>query len=359
MTKFLLILSILLFVSSCGKEVAYRIEGKLTNLEDQTIYVVFESEENHLVDTILCKKPGQFELKQPQEGFDKATLFFNNRTKWVSVYLEPGEKITLSGDALYPLLIQAKGGDINNELSSIRKQYAALIKEQTDLYNALTNGKADKDVTARLANVNLQLNEQMQDYIKSHSKEKASVVLIQMFFTNADDTSKLDELLATLDPKLNDFYLVNELEQYSARAKRTAIGAEAPNFTVKNVYGKSVSLDSFPQRYLLITFTAPWCDMCQPQNLYLDEISKRYAKEKLDLLLISLDDDMKGIRELLKKDSIAWNLVTDSAGQAAKLIDLYNVSALPRCFLIDEEGKIILKTENGIEIKQTLEKVIE
>ena len=59
------------------------------------------------------------------------------------------------------------------------------------------------------------------------------------------------------------------------------------------------------------------------------------------------------------KDSIGWNLVTDSAGQAAMLVDLYNVSALPRCFLIDEEGKIILKTDNGVEIKQTLEKLME
>ena len=60
-----------------------------------------------------------------------------------------------------------------------------------------------------------------------------------------------------------------------------------------------------------------------------------------------------------KEDSIAWNLVTDSAGQAAMLIDLYNVSVLPRCFLIDEDHKILMKTENGIEIKQTLENLFE
>ena len=76
------------------------------------------------------------------------------------------------------------------------------------------------------------------------------------------------------------------------------------------------------------------------------------------MLLVSLDDDQSGVRKVLAKDSIDWNLVTDSAGQAAMLVDLYNVSALPRCFLIDEEGKIILKTDNGVEIKQTLENLI-
>ena len=90
----------------------------------------------------------------------------------------------------------------------------------------------------------------------------------------------------------------------------------------------------------------------------MDEVAMKYPKEKVDMLLVSLDDDQSGVRKVLAKDSIDWNLVTDSAGQAAMLVDLYNVSALPRCFLIDEEGKIILKTDNGVEIKQTLENLI-
>ena len=85
----------------------------------------------------------------------------------------------------------------------------------------------------------------------------------------------------------------------------------------------------------------------------------RYPKDKLSILLVSLDDQPKSVREMIVKDSITWNVVTDSAGQAMQLIDLYNVSALPRCFLIDEEKRIIMKTDNEVEIRQTLEKLIE
>ena len=99
--------------------------------------------------------------------------------------------------------------------------------------------------------------------------------------------------------------------------------------------------------------------MCQTEDLYLDKVATKYPKDKVDMLLISLDDNQSEVRKVLAKDSIDWNLVTDSAGQAAMLVDLYNVSALPRCFLIDEEGKIILKTDNGMEIKHTLENLIE
>jgi peroxiredoxin len=338
----------------------YRIDGKLSNLEDLCIYAVFESEDRSLVDSVICHKPGQFKIVQNQTGFNQVTLFFENRTRWFTIYLEPGERVSLTGDIKSPNLLQAKGGHLNNELSAIRKKIAPLLKEREDLLNMQEINSLDpNDVTSRLANVNHQLTEHALAYIQDHPNETASAVLMKTFLINPDDTRRLDELLIMLSPELKDFYLVKELEQYSARAKRTSLGAEAPNFTVKNIYGEWVSLDSFPQKYLLLTFTAPWCDMCQTDELYLDEIDKKYPEEQLEQLLVSLDDDMLALRELLKQDSIHWNLVTDSAGQATMMVDLYNVSALPRCFLIDEQGKIILKTENGIEMKQALEHLLE
>ena len=310
--RLLLVVGIIVSLSSCGGDIAYRIEGKLTNLEDQTLYAVFENEDIKVVDTVTCGKPGEFLIEKKQGDFREVTIFFADKMHWVTAYRE-------------------------NLNSSIE----------------------EADMASRLANVNHLLSEEAAAAIKKYPDEEASVVLIQHYFNHPDDTRQMDELLAVLNPKLNDFYLVRKLQEYSTRAKRTALGAEAPGFNVKNIYGTPVSLDSFPKKYLLLAFTAPWCDMCQTEDLYLDEVAMKYPKEKVDMLLVSLDDDQAEVRKVLAKDSIGWNLVTDSAGQAAMLVDLYNVSALPRCFLIDEEGKIILKTDNGVEIKQTLEKLME
>ena len=306
----------------------------------------------------------QFQIDQHEAGFHCVTIFFADKEHWVTAYLEPGETVKITGDANSPLLLQVKGGRTNDKLTAFKKKIAPLLTELTNLSNSLNSKDLndtieETDIAARLANVNMQLSEEAIRYVKENPDEEVSVVLIQSFFSDPDDTRKIDELLALLNPRLKDFYLVKELEQYSARAKRTALGAEAPDFSVRNIYGNTVSLDSFPQKYLLLTFTAPWCDMCQTEDLYLDKVAMKYPKDQLDILLVSLDDNPDNVRDVLKKDSIAWNLVTDSAGQAAMLIDLYNVSVLPRCFLIDEDHKILMKTENGIEIKQTLENLFE
>ncbi len=361
--RYFVIVAILCCLISCGGNYVYRVEGKLSNLEDQTLYVVFEREDYRVVDTLICDKPGHFHFDQKMEGFHSATVYYENKTHWLTVYLEPGLNVSISGDARYPQLLQVKGGTTNEKLSAFRKSHADILREHTDLINRLksseNNSSEETDLAARITNLELQLTEQATAYIKEHPDEEASVALIQTYFMKPDDTRRMDESLAALDPELKSFYLVRELEQYSARAKRTALGAEAPGFSVKDIYGKPMSLDSFPQKYVLLTFTAPWCDMCQTEDLYIDKVATKYPKDKLDILLISLDDNQAAVRDILKQDSIQWNLVTDSAGQASMLLDLYNVSALPLCYLIDEEGKIILKTENGMEIKQTLEKLLD
>ncbi len=348
---------------ACGSKYVYRVEGKLSHLKDQTVYVVFEREDYKVVDTLTCEKSGQFRFDQKMEGFHSATVYFEEKSHWITVYLEPGLKVSISGDARYPQLLQVKGGKTNEKLSAFRKANAAVLREQAELANRLkeadNSSNEETDLVSQLTGLELQLTEQAIAYIKEHPDEEASVALIQTYFMKPDDTRRMDELLAALDPELKNFYLLRELEQYSARAKRTAIGAEAPGFSVKDIYGKPMSLDSFPQKLLLLTFTAPWCDMCQTEDLFLDKVASKYPKDKLDILLISLDANQAAVRDVLQKDSIQWNLVTDSAGQASMLLDLYNVNALPRCFLIDEDGKIIMKTESGVEIKQTLEKIFE
>jgi peroxiredoxin len=92
--------------------------------------------------------------------------------------------------------------------------------------------------------------------------------------------------------------------------------------------------------------------------LMLDDIVTKYAKDSLEILLICLDDNLKEIRETVRQDTIQWNLVADSAGQAIQLFDIYNVNSLPKCFLMDENGVIILNTTSGEELKQKVDDIM-
>lgn len=56
--KLALIIGFIICLSSCGKDYVYRIEGELSNLEDQTVYAVFEKDNYKWLIQWLVRNPG-------------------------------------------------------------------------------------------------------------------------------------------------------------------------------------------------------------------------------------------------------------------------------------------------------------
>lgn len=365
MQKYLLFIwTTLLGLVACSKDQSYQIEGKLTQLQDPTLYVVFENENKKAIDTVTCETDGTFKVQQKTGDFNTATLFFENRTCAVNVFLEKGKKIKISGDITYPKLLEIEGGSsINKQLTDLRKASENLWKEQAKLLIQIEqkskNPIEEADLIAKLTNINHQLEEEAVAYIKKHADKAVSLALIQYFFTNPDDTREADELLALITPELRDHFLYRELVEYSARTKRTNIGEEAPDFKVKNVYGQEFKLDTVKNKYTLLAFVPSWEGKTKLTDPYMVQIAKKHPEKELNMLVITMDNNCNQIRNFLKTDSITWNLVADSAGQVTALMDLYNVNELPLCYLIDKDKKILLKSENNLEVKDVLDELLE
>jgi peroxiredoxin len=347
---------------ACSEENTYRIKVDLANLQAQDVYAVFEAADSKMVDTISYAGKGAFVITQKQDDFRTLVLYYDNFSRWITVYLENPQRIVVSGDALFPGLIQVKGGKINELLSEFRKETAGLLRERANLAatNDTIRGRLNGNTTrtARLATINQDLRLQARTFIEKNTDEEASAILIKEYFVNSDNPLLIDNLLDRLNPKLDAFYVVQELKSYTEKAKQTIAGARAPDFNVRNIYGQTFSRDSFANRYFILAFTTMWSDLCQTEEMYLDEIISSFSKDSLNVMLVSLDENPHEVRTIVRTDSIRWNIVTDSIGQAIKLLDLYNVTILPHCFLMDKEGYIVLKTENGAELRRTLQQLL-
>lgn len=361
--KLLFIGCIFYLLAACAKNAAYQVDIKLSNLEAQDVYAVFEAFDGKHVDTIVCQPSETISIIRQEGTYTTLTLYFENHKDWITVYLEPHKKITVSGDALYPRLVQIKGTRTNERLSDFRKKAAPLLKEKTELSGAIDpaihvrtdNNKNKTEHTSRLANIDHELTIQAERFIRKHPDEEASAVLIQEYFLDPENPIPAETLINTLDPKLNDSYVVKNLKAYCQKAKQTMIGVQAPDFEMTNIYGTPYTRHSFTGKYCLFAFTATWCDMCQIEKMMLDQIAEASRSEALEILLVSLDEDPQKARDFIKDQTIRWNICTDSAGQAIRMFEAYNVSSLPRCFVLDKNGTIVLKTDNGIELKQGLE----
>lgn len=349
-------------LAACGQKAAYRVELKLSNLKAQNLYAVFESADGKQVDTVAYQPEKGAVITRNEGVYDLLTIYFENHQEGITIYLEPGRKITVTGDARHPLTLQVKGTRTNEQLSDFRRKAAALLNEKTERSGGAKpepdTAPAEAPQTGhlpRLANIDHELAQLAEDFILKHPKDEASAILIQDYILDPENPARAEKLISTLSPKLDKTYTVRNLRAYCQRARRTMVGVKAPDFSLCNLDGKTFTRDSFAGRHLVLAFTASWCDLCKTDKLLLDKILSDFRRQDVDVALVSLDEEPQDVRIQMRGDTTHWNVFTDSAGQAIRVLEAYNINALPRCFLIDPKGTILLKTDNGIELRQTLE----
>jgi thiol-disulfide isomerase/thioredoxin len=116
----------------------------------------------------------------------------------------------------------------------------------------------------------------------------------------------------------------------------------APDFKLTGLDGKPVTLADAKGKVILLNFWATWCGPCRAEIPYLVELQNKY-KDRLQILgLIVDDDDQDAINKFVEKFGINYPvaLVTDDIR-----VQYGGIPALPTCFVLDAEGRIVQKHE--------------
>ena len=144
------------------------------------------------------------------------------------------------------------------------------------------------------------------------------------------------------------------LKNQIKNAESFVVGAEAPDFTLKNLAGEPVSLSDFKGKVVLIDFWASWCGPCRKDNPHVVELYNKYKKDGFEILGVSLDKTKDRWEQAVAKDNLTWTHVSDLKGWQNEVAQMYSVKSIPHTVLLDEEGKIIARKLRGPQLDQKL-----
>lgn len=135
---------------------------------------------------------------------------------------------------------------------------------------------------------------------------------------------------------------VKAMQQLVSQKDRFGAGKPAPDFSLLDLSGKSVSLKNFKGKYVLIDFWASWCHPCMEELPHFIKLQADYKDKNVAFLAVSLDQDKEVWKELVKGKPL--DHVYAENGTDPNVVNIgisYQVTAIPLTVLIDTKGNFI------------------
>ena len=108
-----------------------------------------------------------------------------------------------------------------------------------------------------------------------------------------------------------------------------------------------LSLYSLRGHIVLLDFWASWCGPCLREVPNVKKIYDKYHSKGLEILGVSLDDKQKAWVNAIQNKELNWKHVSSLKGWDCPVAKLYNVTGIPRMYIIDENGTIIAQDLRG------------
>ena len=143
-------------------------------------------------------------------------------------------------------------------------------------------------------------------------------------------------------------------------AKKTALAlpklGEAPAWKLTDVDGKVVSSADLKGKVMVVDFWATWCGPCRQEIPGYIELAKKYGKDGLVIVGVSLDQEgPEVVKAFGKKFAVNYPLVmADEEVQKA----FGGLEVIPTTFLIDREGQVRDRKIGAVETAEYEQRIL-
>jgi thiol-disulfide isomerase/thioredoxin len=118
-------------------------------------------------------------------------------------------------------------------------------------------------------------------------------------------------------------------------------GQKAPTIgKVKLLNGKTVSLEQYKGKVVIVDFWATWCGPCRMAIPVLQDIHKKYGSKGVVVVGAS-NEDAGTVAPFAKKNGMTYTLAADPEG-VSKAMETYKVQGIPTLLVVDKKGVLRL-----------------
>ncbi len=115
-------------------------------------------------------------------------------------------------------------------------------------------------------------------------------------------------------------------------------GTTAAPFELKSLEGKSVPMQQFAGKLVVLNFWATWCGPCKEEMPAFERLRQKLDPERVSLLTVTTDLQREGIKHFLASLDVHLPVLFDEDQEVSRA---YMVRALPTTVIISRQGMVV------------------
>ena len=364
-------------LAACNSEPAFKVEGKVADAADKTLYFEHTSLEGIVVlDSAKLNTEGAFKFSHARP---ESPEFFRLRVEDKVINFSVDSTETVTVEAAYGSF--ATGYSIEGSENNIKiKELALLQRELQDKVDGLGISGLPTGIArdSLLAMVAAYKDNVKRNYIyAAPNKPYAYFALFQqlggfMIFDplgNKDDVkcfaavaTSLNNMFPHADRSRNLYNMVIKgmKNTRGPKVKEIELGADVVKETsvidipLIDIKGATRHLTDLKGKVVLLEFTSYQSEYAPARNLALRELYDKYGPQGFEIYQISLDADVHYWKTVC--DNLPWICVRDPQGPYSSYVNIYGVTELPTVFILNRDNEISVRIGEGMKIEDEIKK---
>ena len=275
------------------------------------------------------------------------------RESWTRQFADSVSAATQSGN--YPAGVQR----LSQLIAKLKESQASGDLQAYVQFRYLTAdyGQQMQDPNAKFERIQESWLSRLADYVKQYPKSQDAAEAMLQLGIAQEFAGKEQEAIVWYRRIIQDFGTTRLAEKAAGAKRRLESVGKSLTLQGPTLDGKSLHLDRYRGRAVLIHYWATWCEPCKRDMKDIRELLSELPRGKFAVIGINLDTDHKSATSYVQSKNVNWPQLYEPGGLDSRLATEMGILTLPTMILIDKSGRVVRKNLHAGELAKELEKL--